>query len=312
MSGEPWNVPETPEGREELRALIEEYRASGQVRELGIALTRMASIVKQIGEKDGKNAWDACIKFGREAVKVLRKTDDRAALVDALNGAHIYLLPKEVRETLSREALAMARELGDPSREGWAIFALAMRIYPNDSLVEGERMEDAIQCFEKAGNLFGKATCLQVMGSKRANGRWKLNLEAAKSYEEAGKFKHSARAYSLAAFWGGDDISSEEAERYLLEGVRVAKAGNVLDMEAMLYGQLSTLWKEAENEEKSRHFAELEDSLDIPLYGSRANRLKHDLELEKDVLDCQEGKHKRDALKRINAMEQELQALEKA
>lgn len=98
MRTNPRDIPETPEGRETLASLIDELRASGDRRELGIALTRMAYLVKQIGVGEGQDTWAACLAYGSEAETVLRQTDDQAALGAALSGAHVNFLPKELRE----------------------------------------------------------------------------------------------------------------------------------------------------------------------------------------------------------------------
>ena len=79
MRTNPRDIPETPEGREMLAALIDELRAGGDLRELGIALTRMAYLVKQIGAGEGQDAWAACVYYGSEAESVLRQNDECAA-----------------------------------------------------------------------------------------------------------------------------------------------------------------------------------------------------------------------------------------
>lgn len=310
MRTDPRDIPETPEGREALAVLIDELRASGDLRELGIALTRMAHLVKQVGAGEGQDAWAACVSYGSEAESVLRQTDDRAALAAALTGAHLNFLPKQQREEKAREALAIARELGDPEQEGWAIFSLAMIGYPGESPWPDLRMEDAMACFERAGSLSGKATCLHILGASSSDGRWRMNLEAAELYEKDGRFERAARAYSLAVFWGREEVPAEEAERYLMEGIRCAKLGGHLKFQATIYGALQSLWHQAKNADKSAHYAALEDSLDIALYGSRANRLRHEIEIDTDLLEMLSGGARKKVQRRIRANTEAIRALE--
>src|SRR5579863_9512513 len=124
MSGEPWDVPETEEGRDTLERLAAEYEAAGQLREYGITLTRLARLVLQVGPREGTdNGWVGAAKVGRRAVEVLRQTDDKRALAAALRIAAQPMVAGIDREALLDEAEQIAREIEDWSAVGWAIFA---------------------------------------------------------------------------------------------------------------------------------------------------------------------------------------------
>jgi len=266
----------------------------------------MASIVKQIGTGEEKDAWAECVRCGSEAIDVLRQTEDRAALADALSGAFVYLIPAPDREALCLEALAISRELGYKRREGWSIFALAMMGYPRQLFWKEFSIADAFSCFEDINDKLGMATCLQIQGAGRENGRWRANLKAASLFEEERHFKDAVRAYEMAAIWGGDDLSAEEAEVILLKGRDCAKSGNLPKSEAQIYGRLKGLWEARGNPERAAMYRDLEDQLDEVVHGSRENRLRHEISMIDEILPAFRGKDRKELLKKRALFEVEL------
>ncbi|MGI8923500.1 MAG: hypothetical protein ACR2HJ_05580 [Fimbriimonadales bacterium] len=162
MSPESWDVPVTEDGRRSLIELVARYRASGQTRELGVCLARLAHCVKHVGTEDGADAFPASAGFGREAVDLLRQTGDKSELARALRVAAVPLVAGVHHKALLSESLAIAREIGDKEEEGWTLF----RMTRADG-VEGATVEQALACFEVCGSLAGKATCLVALGFER-------------------------------------------------------------------------------------------------------------------------------------------------
>ena len=103
---QPWDVPRTEEGRDRLIALVQEYRASGDERELGICLSRLAYVVKHVGMVDGGNAFQQSAELGAEAADLLRKVGDKRELCRALRQAAVPF--NADCKTLLAESLALA------------------------------------------------------------------------------------------------------------------------------------------------------------------------------------------------------------
>src|ERR1043166_5593332 len=122
---EPWIVPETPEGRETLQRLAAEYEEKGQLRELGITLTYLARLVKQIGTGVEGDGWATIAQIGQRAIEALRQTDDKTALAAALRATAQPFVGGIDRPALLNEARTISAEAGDLAGEGWALFALA-------------------------------------------------------------------------------------------------------------------------------------------------------------------------------------------
>jgi hypothetical protein len=149
----PWVVPEDETGRERLEALIEEYEASGSLRELGITLTRYGALVKQIGTRDGEPpAIVAVSQLGSRAAEILRQTDDKKALAAALRVAAQPFVTGVDREALLQEARSISTEYEDWSGVGWVILALDGFETPDGGAAAAAR-----EYFVKAGDHYGIA-----------------------------------------------------------------------------------------------------------------------------------------------------------
>lgn len=193
MTGEPWDVPVTEEGRRILYELVERYRESCQTRELGICLSRLAHCVKHVGAEDGAGPFVASAIFGREAVELLRQSDDKRELARAVRVAAVPLVTGVDHKALLDESLAIAREIGDKEEEGWTLGRMTL-----GADVEGATIELALACFEACGCLRGKATCLVSLGFDRSPQSPELIDEAVELYKQAGDHREAERARVFA------------------------------------------------------------------------------------------------------------------
>lgn len=188
---EPWDVPRTEEGRVQLTRLVSGYRRSGQLRELGCTLSRLAHIVKHVGAPDDAPAFPASAAIGAEAVEVLRKVGDKGELALALVHAAVPLCDID-HEALLVEALALAQETKNKELEGWVLFRMTRA-----QGVPGHTVAEALACFEEAGCRKGIATCLTILGFEPATRDPKLLRRAIALYEEEGMAEDAERAKAM-------------------------------------------------------------------------------------------------------------------
>jgi hypothetical protein len=188
MSSEPWDVPRTEEGRDQLIQLINKYQRSGQLRELGCSLSRLAHIVKHVGAPDDLPAFPASAAVGAEAVQVLRQVGDKRELALALVHAAVPMCDVE-HAALLNEALALSREIKDKEVEGWVLFRMTRA-----NGVPGHTIKEALACFEEAGCNRGIATCLTSLGFEPATRDPELLQRAIALYEDEGMAEDAERA----------------------------------------------------------------------------------------------------------------------
>ncbi len=175
-------MPVTDEGRDALIALIARYRATGQTRELGICLSRLAHCVKHVGTASPEGAFDASARLGNEAIALLRQTHDKKELARALRVAAVPLVDGIDHSALLTESLAIAREIGDKEQEGWTLYRMT-----RFNGVPGATLEQALACFESCGCVSGKATCLLSLGFGSSPRSLAMIDEAVELYESVGE-----------------------------------------------------------------------------------------------------------------------------
>lgn len=167
-------------------ALVAEYKAAGKGREAGIALSRLAHVVKHVGAGNGGNAFAECARLGAEAVALLRKAGDKRELCRALRTSAVMFHAD--CKPLLEESLALAQEIGDIEEEAWTTFA--MRKFGGGP---GPMTDRALALFEQCRSLEGQAACYQLLGfsiGKHGEALLKRSIEL---YEAAGNTEEAER-----------------------------------------------------------------------------------------------------------------------
>ncbi|MEZ0326388.1 MAG: hypothetical protein ACAH95_10820 [Fimbriimonas sp.] len=299
---EPWQVKDTPEGREKLLALVAEYEAAGQRRELGLTLTRLARLAKQIGVGDDQNGFVMSATYGQRAVEVLRQTDDRKALAAALRVAAVPFITGTQPTTLLLEALDISRSIGDLEGEGWAIYTLANSFRGQG---HGFTLQDAQSRFEQCGCKSGVGLCLQSLSLATDKGRWDLLHRAADLFEADGEFKLAARALHMACSIDFEDKPPEDHEASLLHALELCRKYDSPRDEAFSFRLLRNTFLSVDPA-KAAQYAAQEDELDVPAYGSREGRLRYELEGQREMLEFAERGEKKAIKAEIKRLEAEL------
>jgi hypothetical protein len=181
----PWDVPRTEAGRDELIRLVDEFKQAGKDREAGICLLNLAHVYKHVGAPDGR-AFDAAAEAGAEAIALLRQAGDKRELARALRLAAVPFSADCA--ALLNESLALARQIGDVEEEAWTIF----RMNHGDG-VPGHTHEEALALFEECGSLEGQASCLRSMGFKIGKHNIDLLKKSIELFEQAGNAEEAER-----------------------------------------------------------------------------------------------------------------------
>lgn len=177
---EPWDLPTTEDGRDQLLKLAEEYEKAGKIRELGNCYARLAHVVKHVGMPDGYEAFPSARAFGERAVECLRQAGDKKELARALLSGAVPLSSPNTAAELT-EALAIAREIGDREMQAETLF----RMTRADG-VPGHTIEEALEIFEELGDAGGCATCLLSISVERTPRSLEMFDRAIALYEESG------------------------------------------------------------------------------------------------------------------------------
>jgi hypothetical protein len=303
---EPWDVKYTPEGREQLLRLVEEYEASGQSRELGLTLSRLARLAKQIGMGEGSSGFVESARYGAWAVDVLRQTGDKKALASALRAAAVPLVTNIQPVELLTEALEISRSIGDQEGEGWAIFILANSFFMHP---HGFTLDDAIAVFRAGDCKVGLATCLQSQAVKAQNGRWAKLMAAKDLFREAGHPRQALRAVHMACAIDFEDTSLEVRLAALEEALAMSREIDEPKEEAMTFRLMRNLFLETDPA-RAAHYAGEEGRLDERVYGSRKGRLEYEIEGQREMLDFADRREKKAIRAEIARFEAELANLE--
>ncbi|MCE9558588.1 MAG: hypothetical protein K8R88_06515 [Armatimonadetes bacterium] len=216
---EPWDIPRSPESRDKLKSLGDDFRAEGKLREAGICYSRLAGMLKWV-PFDDQPAFQSALNYGIEAVELLRQTDDKAELATALRVTPTIFHPN--RQAILEESLSLARECGARAEEAWTLMQLAS---PNNC----EFIEEAIAIFEELGDKHGIAVCSTSLGMKMPKPRDSALFERAINlYKELGDEKAAERAATLMEMFCrpiGAYSTPLQAQRKLRRYVRQYKSG---------------------------------------------------------------------------------------
>jgi hypothetical protein len=248
----PWDVPETREGRAELERLVTEYERGGKLRELGITLTKLAQLVKQLGPSRQGEDWGAVYhSCASRAVEVLRQTDDMPALAAALRAlaspfaaGNVFQSPNSKFQTPLDEALQLCREAGDANGEGWTLFAM--------SASDSKLVPEALACFERAGNSYGIANW-RLRAGVRAYDAPKI-IEAAELFASLGEDRQAEEAFVMATVFGRDKLTVDETEALLLRALEHAKNRGAVDRQKLILDSLSKAMRKAKRSEAARTY----------------------------------------------------------
>ena len=216
MNKEPWDLPVEESSRPILLALIEQYEAAQQARELGICCARMAHLLKQVGP------FSEASLYGQKAVFYLRQTDDKKELSRALRWACLpFDSSIDQKKAYLEESLALAREIGAKEQEAATIYQFTRAFTPSpqqmeelNPLEEKERnkrysemrqeymgdhtIEEALAIYEEIGYGSGIAMCLVSLGAERKPSERALFDRAIALYEEAGETEAARKAKMMA------------------------------------------------------------------------------------------------------------------
>jgi hypothetical protein len=297
---DPWQLPRTPEGRAQLEALANRYEQEGKARELGRTLVELAHVYKHIGTGGEDAAWDATVSTALRAVDLLRQTEDRQGLAEALRAAAQPFVQGIDREKFLQEALSISQEIGDPSGEGWAYYALTAA----DTDSDNPNLALAEECFERANDLEGQAAC-QMRRACRSRGDAAAMRGASEKYLAAGNVEWAVRTLIVAAW---RDVSNGEG--LLHEALAVAEERGGSQEQADALRALSEHYDQLRDRNRAQEYALRLDELDVQVHGSRANRLKYEIDLLESVWPMMTKRQKHQAKRDLRRMREELQALE--
>jgi hypothetical protein len=257
---EPWDVPESPEGREKLRNLVEEYRASGQMRELGLSLTKLASLVKQIGTGTDDGAFTAGLGYAAEAIQYLRATEDRRSLATVLRVGAGFTFGQPPADEWLAEAKAISVELGDTAGEGWALFASSA--WNKES--HDELLDQAKERFWESGDLQGVAAAEVRQG---VSGRdYQAIVRGAEIYESLGLSRRAEESFAMAAQFGSDDLSLEQQEQLLLRSVDLAQRRGAVERLWLYYNNLERIFRSARRTDEAKKYKALKSQFPKPKF----------------------------------------------
>jgi hypothetical protein len=183
---EPWDVPRTEAGRDRLISLVAEYKAAGNDREAGIALSRLAHVVLHVGAGNDRNGFAECARIGAESVALLRMAGDKKELCRALRTSAVKFHAD--CEPLLEESLELAQEIGDIEEEAWTTFAMRKFGGGPDPMTER-----ALALFEQCGSLIGQAACYRTLGFCIGKHDPALLERSIQLYEEAGNMVEAER-----------------------------------------------------------------------------------------------------------------------
>jgi hypothetical protein len=311
MKPDPFDVPWTEEGRDEVRRRVEELWDKGDSLELGLGLTRLSRLVFQVGSWDDGSAFGVAATIADRAIEVLRRIGDKQALAAALRARAVPFVQPDIVEECLNEALSLSREIGDRAGEAAALFRLSKASIANP---RPDLLSEAETIYQELDDACGIAVCLMARafqdGPREDRDRVEKATRAAHEYERGGDVESAYRTRMIANMFSSEATPYEERKANLVEAVRLARATGDLGNLASVYRSLSNLGTTAGRPDDEAHFSQLEDELDEPLYGGREGRLRADIANLEEVLDVSTSRHKREVNRKIKALRKELSALE--
>lgn len=282
---------------------LEVARASGDEVEIGKALTKLSWLARAIGLGDEEQPFFSAVRYGAEAVRVLRGASDKAALSDALRAAAVPFIDGLDHLALLKQSLDVARESGDRSQEAWSLYWLG-KMRRDDAM-----LEEASALFDAIGDLVGQATVRQSQAIRRAAPpREKANqfVQSAEDYLSLGRREEAYKALTMAQVFGSKDLSPKESEALLLRAVELTDAPL---HKALTYRNLARIRARIGDPKGERRYLAAEDALDIEAYGSRAKRLEADLEICQEDLAMSSQKERKVLKAKISTLRKELNTL---
>jgi hypothetical protein len=257
---------------------LEAARKTDDLDELGRALTALSWVARDTGI-DERPPFVAAAACGLEAVGLFRRTGNLAELSAALRAAACPFTNVNVPALLD-EAIDVARASGDRAQEAWSLLARGSTFGGDLALVR-----EAHDLFVALGLARGEAAALRTLGMRDDLPRFEraeLLERSGDRYLMAGDAEEAHRSFWIAATFGSPEIVYQERIRLLgraLETTSSAKA------QALTFRMMANAAETAGDAEAMAQYRSREDALDVAAYGSRANRLRSDLEALQEVFE---------------------------
>jgi hypothetical protein len=283
-------------------AAVEEARQSGDQSALGWALIRLSQLARQIGLGSDDAPFVEAARVGGEAVAIFRGLDDARGLATALRMAAVPSVGVDDKAMLE-ESLQVAIAAGDREQEAWA------RLQFGRTQRNVEEIGRARELFLSLDHKVGSGFAIQSYAMQASIPRSQkavLLEQAADLLLEGGRQEDAHRALIIAETFGSPDIGTDEQIR-LLE--RAAEVAGEPRQRALAYRCLTRVAEEVGRPVEADAYRAKEDALDVEIYGSRAKRLKHDIDIYTEVLELASREEKKDLKAKISTLRKEFNTL---
>jgi len=243
MRKELWDVPETLQGVQTVRARIDECVAGGDEVEAAWGALALSRLVKWAPWDENGFQVGRSVPLAEWALEVFRRHDEKTGIANALRASVIFKTQAETRSKLD-EAERLAREAGNETELAltWAAKARTPWWNPEEKEDYNQR---ALEVFRRIGDDLRAATTLFSMGiSNQGSEGFDYALESARIFRDLGKHADSARSFSMASHRLPDKNNLRLRRSIADQGSAEARASEKPDLERLFafeYAEIGVL-----------------------------------------------------------------------
>jgi hypothetical protein len=307
----PWDVLPTPEGRDAVRERIKQFQAEGNRLEVGRGLTALSRLVVEVGSWDGRPPLPLAAALANEAIVVLRETGDRESLAAAVKASTVPFVTPGANPAKLTEAVRLPEEGKDPQTEAWTLYRMSKRAGAQDLRAARALRGKAHAIFEQTGDPTGQAWCLIAEASdlhhKDPRRSAEMFSRASDLFLEAGDKPSGARALMMGEVFGRPQLDYDERKQFLEDALRIYEEVGDAAGKGPVYRALAWLADEFGKKEEAFACREMEQDLDIEIYGSREARIRAELKrLEQELEFASETKERRHLQEKVADLKAQL------